>query len=124
MLRISGEAYGVIDVQPFKDDTTTLNNWSRQGFGISCTFKSDRHPFSNRTVFFIGITIQMSNSPEGIKIGLEGITWSYTDGNIKETMSCKIQQDVINTVDFIVNKNPGRWLLLSLLMVFLVQLVK
>lgn len=108
MLRISGEAYGVIDVQPFKDDTTTLNNWSRQGFGISCTFKSDRHPFSNRTVFFIGDYNTDEQFSEGIKIGLEDITWSYTDGNIKETMSCKIQQDVINTVDFIVNKNPGK----------------
>lgn len=108
MLRISGEAYGVIDVQPFKDDTTTLNNWSRQGFGISCTFKSDRHPFSNRTVFFIGDYNTDKQFSEGIKIGLEDITWSYTDGNIKETMSCKIQQDVINTVDFIVNKNPGK----------------
>lgn len=108
MLRISGEAYGVIDVQPFKDDTTTLNNWSRQGFGISCTFKSDRHPFSNRTVFFIGDYNTDEQFSEGIKIGLENITWSYTDGNIKETMSCKIQQDVINTVDFIVNKNPGK----------------
>lgn len=108
MLRISGEAYGVIDVQPFKDDTTTLNNWSRQGFGISCTFKSDRHPFSNRTVFFIGDYNTDEQFSEGIKISLEDITWSYTDGNIKETMSCKIQQDVINTVDFIVNKNPGK----------------
>lgn len=108
MLRISGEAYGVIDVQPFKDDTSTLNNWSRQGFGISCTFKSDRHPFSNRTVFFIGDYNTDEQFSEGIKIGLEDITWSYTDGNTKETMSCKIQQDVINTVDFIVNKNPGK----------------
>lgn len=108
MLRISGEAYGVIDVQPFKDDTTTLNNWSRQGFGISCTFKSDRHPFSNRTIFFIGDYNTDEQFSEGIKIGLEDITWSYTDGNIKETMSCKIQQDIINTVDFIVNKNPGK----------------
>lgn len=108
MLRISGEAYGVIDVQPFKDDTSTLNNWSRQGFSISCTFKSDRHPFSDRTVFFIGDYNTDGQFSEGIKIGLEDITWSYTDGNIKETMSCKIQQDVINTVDFIVNKNPGK----------------
>lgn len=108
MLRISGEAYGVIDVQPFKDDTTTLNNWSRQGFGLSCTFKSDKHPFSNRTVFFIGDYNTDEQFSEGIKIGLEDITWSYTDGNIKETISCKIQQNVINTVDFIVNKNPGK----------------
>lgn len=108
MLRISGEAYGVIDIQPFKDDITTLNNWSRQGFGLSCTFKSDIHPFSNRTIFFIGDYNTDEQFSEGIKVGLEDITWSYTDGNIKETISCKIQQNVINTVDFIVNKNQGK----------------
>lgn len=108
MLRISGEAYGVIDVQPFKDDITTLNNWSRQGFGLSCTFKSDIHPFSNRTIFFIGDYNTDEQFSEGIKVGLEDIIWSYTDGNIKETISCKIQQNVINTVDFIVNKNQGK----------------
>lgn len=108
MLRISGEAYGVIDVQPFKDDITTLNNWSRQGFGLSCTFKSDIHPFSNRTIFFIGDYNTDEQFSEGIKVGLEDIIWSYTDGNIKETISCKIQQNVINTVDFIVNKIKER----------------
>lgn len=108
MLRISGEAYGIIDVQPFKDDITTLNNWSRQGFGLSCTFKSDIHPFSNRTIFFIGDYNTDEQFSEGIKVGLEDIVWSYTDGNIKETISCKIQQNVINTVDFIVNKNQGK----------------
>ena len=95
MLRISGEAYGVIDVQPFKDDITTLNNWSRQGFGLSCTFKSDIHPFSNRTIFFIGDYNTDEQFSEGIKVGLEDIIWSYTDGNIKETISCKIQQNVM-----------------------------
>ena len=108
MLRISGEAYGVIDVQPFKDDISTLNNWSKQGFGLSCTFKSDIHPFSNRTIFFIGDYNTDEQFSEGIKVGLEDIIWSYTDGNIKETISCKIQQNVINTVDFIVNKNQGK----------------
>lgn len=96
MLRISGEAYGVIDVQPFKDDVSTLNNWSRQGFGISCTFKSDRHPFSNKTIFFIGDYNTNEQFSEGIKISLEDITWSYTDGNIKETMSCKIHNGLFS----------------------------
>lgn len=108
VLRISGEAYGVIDVQLFKDDITTLNNWSRQGFGLSCTFKSDIHPFSNRTIFFIGDYNSDEQFSEGIKVGLEDVIWSYTDGNIKETISCKIQQNVINTLDFIVNKNQGK----------------
>lgn len=108
MLRISGEAYGIIDVQPFKDNATELTNWSRQGFSMSVTFKTDVHPFTNRTVFFCGDYNTDEEFSEGIKIGLEDITWSYTDGNIKETINCKVQQNVINTVDFVVNKNPDK----------------
>lgn len=87
MLRISGEAYGIIDVQPFKDNATELTNWSRQGFAMSVTFKTDVHPFTNRTVFFCGDYNTDEEFSEGIKIGLENITWSYTDGNIKETIN-------------------------------------
>ena len=108
ILRISGEAYGIIDIQPFKDNSTELTNWSRQGFSMSVTFKTDVHPFTNRTIFFCGDYNTDEQFSEGIKIGLEDITWSYTDGNIKETISCKVQQNVINTVDFIVNKNPDK----------------
>lgn len=107
-MRIAGEAYGVIDLQPFKDDVNSLTNWSKQGFAISCTFKTDIHPYSNRTVFFIGDYNTDEQFSEGIKIGLDTITWSYTDGNIKETITCKIQQNVVNTVDFVVNKNPDK----------------
>lgn len=108
MLRISGESYGIIDVQPFAASTDDLNNWSKQGFSMSVTFKTDKHPFSNRTVFFCGDYNTDEEFSEGIKIGLEDITWSYTDGNIKETMTCKIQQNIINTIDFVVNKNPDK----------------
>lgn len=108
MLRLSGESYGIIDVQPFAAATDNLDNWSRQGFSMSVTFKTDRHPFTNRTVFFCGDYNTDEQFSEGIKIGLEDITWSYTDGNIKETMTCKIQQNVINTIDFVVNKNPNK----------------
>lgn len=108
MLRVSGESYGIIDVMPFTANADNLDNWSKQGFSMSVTFKSDKHPFTNRTVFFCGDYNTDEQFSEGIKIGLEDITWSYTDGNIKETMSCKIQQNVINTVDFVVNKNPDK----------------
>lgn len=107
-MRMAGESYGVIDLQPFKDDVNLLTNWSKQGFAISCTFKTDIHPYSNRTVFFIGDYNTDEQFSEGIKIGLDTITWSYTDGNIKETITCKIQQNTVNTVDFVVNKNPDK----------------
>lgn len=108
MLRMSGESYGIIDVAPFNANADNLDNWSRQGFSMSFTFRTDKHPFANRTVFFCGDYNTDEQFSEGIKIGLEDITWSYTDGNIKETMTCKIQQGIINTVDFVVNKNPDK----------------
>mgnify|MGYP003186956801 CR=1 FL=1 len=104
-LRLSGESYGIVDLQPFKDEISDNNNWSRLGFTFSVTLKTDLHPFSDRTIFFIGNYSSDGTFSEGIKVGLEDIVWSYTDGNIKETISCKLQQNVINTLDFIVDKN-------------------
>lgn len=108
VMRLSGESYGIIDIQPFKDATDNVNNWSKQGFSLSCTFKTDVHPYADRTVFFIGDYNTDEQFSEGIKIGLNTITWSYTDGNIKETITCKIQQGTVYTVDFVVNKNPDK----------------
>lgn len=107
-LRIAGESYGIVNVQPFNNTIESVNNWSKQGFSFSVTFKTDKHPFSDKTVFFIGDYDTDGDFSEGIKIGLNEILWAYTDGNIKETISCKIQQNVINTVDFIVNKNINK----------------
>lgn len=108
IMRMAGESYGIIDIQPFSAATDNLDNWSRQGFSFSVTFKSDKHPFTDRTLFFCGDYNADEQFSEGIKVGLEDVTWSYTDGNIKETITCKIQQNVINTLDFVVNKNPDK----------------
>lgn len=104
-LRLSGEAYGIIELQPYKDDIAENSNWSKLGFTFSLTYKTDIHPFSDRTVFFIGNYSSDGTFSEGIKVSLEDVIWSYTDGNIKETISCKLQQGVINTLDFVVDKN-------------------
>lgn len=104
-LRLSGESYGIIDIQPFNYDISDNNNWSKLGFTFSVTFKTDLHPFTDRTVFFVGSYSSDGTFSEGIKVGLEDIVWSYTDGNIKETISCKLQQNVVNTLDFVVDKN-------------------
>lgn len=107
-MRFAGESYGVIDIQPFNNAIESVDNWSKQGFSFSFTFKTDKHPFSDRTVLFIGDYDTDEDFSEGIKIGLDEIVWSYTDGNIKEKISCKIQQGVVNTVDFVVNKNANK----------------
>ena len=109
-LRLSGEAYGIIELQPYKDDIAENSNWSKLGFTFSLTYKTDIHPFPDRTVFFIGNYSSDGTFSEGIKVSLEDVIWSYTDGNIKETISCKLQQGVINTLDFVVDKNNGQTL--------------
>lgn len=106
-LRLSGESYAIIDLQPFNYDITDNNNWSKLGFTFSVTFKTDLHPFTDRTSFFIGSYSSDGTFSEGIKVGLEDIVWSYTDGNVKETISCRLQQNTVNTLDFIVDKNNG-----------------
>lgn len=104
-LRLSGEAYGIINYQPFIADIEDNENWSKLGFTLSVTFKTDIHPFSDRTVFCVGDYNSAGVFSEGIQVGLENVIWSYTDGNIKETITCKIQQGKVNTLDFVVDKN-------------------
>lgn len=104
-LRLAGESYAIIDVAPFNSAVGSSDNWGTVGFGFSCTFKTDKHPFSDRTVLFIGDYSEEDGSLlQGIKIGLEEIIWKYGDGELIKTISCRIQQNVINSVDFILEK--------------------
>lgn len=103
-LRLAGEAYAVVDLQPFAAATSDNENWSRLGFTISTTFKTDLHPYNDRTVFFIGDYSSDGSFQEGILVNLEDIVWKYTDGAIKESISCKTQQNVVNTIDFVVDQ--------------------
>ena len=107
ILRLAGESYSVIELQPFSANVDDPNgqNWSTIGFTFSIAFKTQLHPFNDRTVFFIGDFASDGSFSEGIKVTLEDIVWSYTDGNIKESITCKMQQNVLNIVDFVVDKN-------------------
>ena len=40
-LRLSGEAYGIIELQPYKDDIAENSNWSKLGFTFSLTYKQE-----------------------------------------------------------------------------------
>lgn len=104
-LRLAGEAYGVVDLQLFAASTADNTNWSRLGFTISTTFKTDLHPYNDRSVFFIGDYSSDNQFQEGIKVDLEDVVWKYTDGAIKESISCKIQQNTVNTLDFVVDQS-------------------
>jgi hypothetical protein len=93
-LRLANEAYGVIDVKPFEHDPDRpegVSNWGKNGFTLSLTFKADQHPFTDRTIFFIGQYDSDGNFSEGIYVGLETVIWKYHDGSILNTVSCKIQ---------------------------------
>ena len=100
-LRLVGESYAVIHTQPFKAPTDDNDNWSKLGFSFSVAFKTDPHPFSDRTVFSCGDFTSNGEFSQGLRVTLEEAVWTYLDGNIQETISCKLQQDVLNIVDFV-----------------------
>lgn len=110
-LRLVGEAYGVIDLQPFTnnpdDSATGIYNWGKRGFTFSVTFKTDKHPFSDRSVFFIGDYDAQGSLSQGIWVGLEDVIWKYKDGVGEYQVSCKIQQDVVTSLDFVVDVDQG-----------------
>lgn len=109
-LRLAGESYAIIDCTPFKTAPGGVGgNWGDIGFSFSITFKTDKHPFSDRTVFFIGDYSSTDENEliQGIKVGLEEIIWKYKDGSLTKTLSCRIQQNVINCVDFVLQKTEG-----------------
>lgn len=105
ILRLYNEAYGIVNIKPFVADKLNSNNWGHNNFTLSFTYKSDIHPYKDRTVMFCGIYSKISGQEsqmiQGIKIGLENISWVYNNDSITKTMSCKIQQNVINTIDFV-----------------------
>lgn len=110
-LRLIGESYGIIDLQPFANDpndpATGVYNWGRRGFTFSIAFKTDKHPFSDRSVFFIGDYDAQGALSQGIWVGLEDVIWKYKDGVGEYQVSCKIQQNVVTTLDFVVDIDAG-----------------
>lgn len=105
VLRLSSKSYGEIDLAPFSEEVSSNNNWSKLGFSFSITFKADYHPYEDGVIFLIGDYDTEGLFNEGIIVTLENVIWSYTDGLIKNTISTRIQQNTLNTLDFIVDKN-------------------
>lgn len=100
-LRLSSEAYATIN-------TDIDKTWvDRDGFTISVTFKSDFHPYNDRTIFFLG-NVESDNNEfyNGMKIDLENVYWHFTstsnDGKeVAHTMKVPIRQNTLNTIDFV-----------------------
>lgn len=105
LLRLFNESYATINLNPFVDEPTSITNWSKSNFTMSFTFKTDKHPYKNKTVAFCGIYSKVNGHEnemlQGIKIGLENVSWRYKDGTLDTSISCKIEQNVLNTVDFV-----------------------
>ena len=110
-IRLAGEGYGVINEQPFLNTTSSGsdtfwggNKQSPHGFTISVTFKTDIHPYNNKTVFMCGSFSKTDSGyvfSNGIRITLEQAVWKYRDDTVSTTISCNIQQGVTNTIDFV-----------------------
>lgn len=108
-LRLVGESYGVIDFKPFGDNpddaSTGIYNWGKRGFTFSITFKSDLHPYNTGSVFAISDYFDDGTLEQGIYVGLEDVVWKYVDAGITYTVSCKIQQNVVTSLDFVVDQD-------------------
>ena len=98
-LRLSNEAYATVDIS---GGTNNINTWkSNDGFAISVTFKSDYHPYNNRTIFFMGYNDDSNVFKSGLKIDLEKVYWYFDTDNGREKMEVNIQQNALTTVDFV-----------------------
>lgn len=100
-LRLTNKAYATVDI-----NNETITNWLNQdGFTLSITFKSDFHPYNNRTIFMWGDVDSNGDFKNGIKIDLEYIYWYLSDTKGTDPFSLEmkvpIQQNVLNTVDFV-----------------------
>lgn len=99
-LRLSNESYATIDTNIGKD-------WvDNDGFTISLTFKSDFHPYNDRTIFFLGNLNEDNEFYNGMKIDLEYVYWYFSseknDGTpISHKIKVPIKQNSINTIDFV-----------------------
>lgn len=99
-LRLSSEAYATIK-------TDIGETWTdKDGFTISLTFKSDNHPYNDRTIFFLGDVDENNEFVNGMKIDLENAYWYFAsksnDGtNTQNKMKVPIRQNTVNTIDFV-----------------------
>lgn len=95
-LRLSNEAYATVNI------SEDISKWlSNDGFTISVTFKSDYHPYNNRTIFFMGTNDNNNEFKSGLKIDLEKVYWYFTANGIQQKMEVNIKQNALTTVDFV-----------------------
>lgn len=99
-LRFQNSAYGKIDISKYSQEIDSLTRFGNGGFSISMTFRSDVHPFSNRTIMFMGDNTIEGELSEGIKIDLEDVYWVIISNDKKHTLHTKISQNTLNTVVF------------------------
>lgn len=108
VIRLFNNGYGRIDFNPFSydplGDSTIGNHWQTGDFTISLTFKSDKAPNPENTIFFCGGYNNNGSFQSGIKVDLNKVYWYYQDeGPTGEAhkITASIEQEVINTIDFV-----------------------
>ena len=96
-LRLSNDAYALVNITD-----NTFNQWvSNDGFTISVTFKSDFHPYNDRTIFFMGMNDGNKVFKSGMKVDLEKVYWYFTANGTQQKMEVNIKQNTMTTVDFV-----------------------
>ena len=104
-LRLTNNAYAktTVGIYNSKED-----NWLREnGFTLSFTFKTDRHPYNDRTVLFMGEIDEYGKFNSGIKIDLESIYWTFEHDKGNAQMIAPIRQNTLTTVDFVYERTQN-----------------
>lgn len=103
-LRVAGESYANLDIDYFNG--TNIGSWSllSSGFTFSFTFKTDKHPDANGTVFSYGTYDQNGDLINGIDISLEVCRVVYTDGSATRTLKTILVQNALTTIDIVCEK--------------------
>ena len=99
-LRLANEAYATINLGLTKDERGEI--CQNNGFTVSLVFKSDEHPYNNRTIFQWGQTSNETGElVDGIKVDLENVYWYIMTKGQQEKMTVKIQQNALTSLDFV-----------------------
>lgn len=106
-LRVSGESYAHLNLNYFNE--TNLGSWSvnNSGFTFSLTFKCDNHPNDNGTIFSYGNYDNNGELISGIDVSLELAKLVYIDGSKVRTVSKRLIQNTLTTIDFVCEKKSS-----------------
>lgn len=109
-LRLQNNAYAYSNLSEYSELLNNLiQSGANDGFSVSITFETDKHPFNDRTVFLMGVNSNEGELLSGMRIDLERAVWIIPGKNdIKYTLSVNIKQGYKQTIIFNYSKGIAK----------------